>query len=40
LGNGVPISIGASRRLACDAKLIPIVVGAASEPSTSAASAG
>ena len=32
LGNGTPISIGATRRLACDAKLIPIVLGAASEP--------
>jgi Domain of unknown function (DUF222) len=32
LGNGTPLSIEATRRLACDAKLIPIVLGAASEP--------
>jgi hypothetical protein len=32
LHNGTPLSIEATRRLACDAKLIPIVLGAASEP--------
>jgi len=32
LGNGVVLSVGATRRLACDAKIIPIVLGAQSEP--------
>ncbi len=32
LENGVPLSAGAARRLACDAVVIPVVLGAASEP--------
>jgi hypothetical protein len=32
LDHGAPISAGLARRLACDAKLIPIVLGAAGEP--------
>jgi hypothetical protein len=32
LGHGAPISAGLARRLACDAKIIPLVLGPAGEP--------